>query len=61
MTTTKDGLRLNVDWLDDQWLPKCRDCVRHVKDPQMCGNTKSDHYGHMLSSIHPACIEFIEK
>lgn len=33
----------------------CRDCKDYVDGG--CGNTNSDHYGHVLAPFHPICEE----
>ena len=37
---------------------KCKNCAHHTGDA--CGNSNSDHYGHMLTPWHQACGQFAD-
>ena len=38
---------------------KCETCVSFDQD--VCDQPCSDHYGHILSSWHPACEAYVER
>ncbi len=37
---------------------KCRSCCHHTENA--CGNSNSDHYGHMITDWHQACGQYNE-